>query len=120
MTEREFYELVKIELFNRRDVVEICDKKLKKMDEKNKKAIEKRKASVDEIYNLVKATLTNEFQTLGDISVAISNEEVTLSKIISRLTKMADDNEIEKAEVNVPLYGNKKRKVMAYRLKEEK
>ena len=72
------------------------------IDNKAEKAKERaaaKKAQGDEIRELVKSKLTNEFQDAETITAAIGDEEITKSKVIARLTQLVNLNEAEKTDI---------------------
>ena len=115
---------VENEEFTNEAVIEYCDKEIASLDrkaEKSREAAAKRKTEGDAITALVKEALTDELQTIADITVKVaeSDPEVTVAKVQYRL------NQLAKAEVPVAEKGEiviegsegvKSRKVVAYKL----
>ena len=67
---------------------------------------------------MVHSVLTDEYQTIADITVAVAEtvSDVSASKITARLTKLFNTGVIEKEQISVEDSEGKKRKCMAYRL----
>ena len=101
--------------------VEFCQDQIADLDKKAAKAKERaaaKKAEGDELTDLVHSVLTDEYQTIADITVAIAETvpDVSASKITARLTKLFNAGAIEKEQISVEDGEGKKRKCMAYRL----
>lgn len=101
-------------------VIEFCDKEIGLLDKKAAKAKEnaaKKRAEGDELMEVVKSVLTDEFTSIGDIAAKIEGEDVTVSKVTYRLTQLVKQGVAEKQEITVEgAEGTKNRKVMGYRL----
>ena len=90
---------------------------LDKRADKAKERAAKTKAEGDELMEVVFSVLTNEFQTVGDITSQIQGEGVSASKVVARLKKLYDAGRIEKGEVKVkPAEGGKASTYVAYKL----
>lgn len=102
------------------DIKAFAENEISLLDKKAAKAKEnaaKKKDEGDELYNAVRAALTDEFATIADIAAAIEDEDVTISKVIYRLNKLVAAGEAEKADVKVGGEdGKKTRTVKAFRL----
>ena len=103
------------------DFIEFCQDQIADLDKKAAKAKERaaaKKAESDELTDLVYSVLTDEYQTIADITVAIAETvpDVSASKITARLTKLFNAGAIEKEQISVEDGEGKKRKCMAYRL----
>ena len=101
--------------------VEFCQDQIADLDKKAAKAKERaaaKKAESDELTDLVHSVLTDEYQTIADITVAVAETvpDVSASKITARLTKLFNAGVIEKEQISVEDGEGKKRKCMAYRL----
>lgn len=90
--------------------IELLDNKAAKA---KAKAAEK-KAENDELTDAVAAVLTNEFQTIADITAQIEGEDVTIHKVTNRLTRLVNAGVAKKEQISVPTADGKTRKVMAY------
>ena len=103
------------------DFVEFCQDQIADLDKKAAKAKERaaaKKAESDELTDLVYSVLTDEYQTIADITVIVAETvpDVSASKITARLTKLFNAGSIEKEQVSVEDSEGKKRKCMGYRL----
>lgn len=101
--------------------VEFCQDQIADLDKKAAKAKERaaaKKAEGDELTDLVHSVLTDEYQTIADITVVVAETvpDVSASKITARLTKLFNTGVIEKEQISVEDSEGKKRKCMAYRL----
>lgn len=93
--------------------IALLDKKAVKAKER---AAQKR-AEGDDLTDAVRAALTDELQTTGDIAVKIEGEDVTVAKVSNRLTRLVNTGEAIKEQVTIPgTDGQKSRKIMAYKL----
>lgn len=109
-----------------KDFIEFCQDQIADLDKKAAKSKERnaeKKAKADDLQNLVHSVLTDEYQTVADISeqvlpgVTEEMGEVSTQKIIARITKLVEAEVAERKQVTVETDG-KKRKCMAYRLAE--
>ena len=102
--------------YERKDeAVEFIDKQLELIASKAEKAREraaKTKAEGDELREVVRAVLTDEFQTIDDIVAQVAEEGVTKAKVTARLTQLVKAEMAEKDQIKA----DDGRKVMAYRL----
>ena len=101
--------------------VEFCQDQIADLDKKAAKAKERaaaKKAESDELTDLVHSVLTDEYQTIADITVVVAETvpDVSASKITARLTKLFNTGVIEKEQISIEDSEGKKRKCMAYRL----
>lgn len=74
------------------------------------------KAAADELLNAVASVLTDEFQTIAEVTDCIEGADVTTAKIQYRLNSLVKAGEAEKQEMKVAGADGKKRIVMGYRL----
>ena len=86
----------------------------KKNDAARKRAADK--ASKDELLSAVASVLTNEFQTIAEVTDCIEGADVTTAKVQYRLNSLVKTGEAEKQEMKVTGADGKKRTVMGYRL----
>ena len=105
------------------DFIEFCEDQIVDLDKKAAKAKERaaaKKAEADELTNLVHSVLTEEYQTIADIATAVveSDPDATTAKVTNRLSKLFNAGAVEKEQISVADSEGKKRKVMAYRLKD--
>lgn len=77
------------------------------------------KAAADELLNAVASVLTDEFQTIAEVTDCIEGAEVTTAKIQYRLNALVKAGEAEKQELKVTGADGKKRIVMGYRLSDK-
>ena len=103
------------------DFVEFCQNQIADLDKKAAKAKERaaaKKAESDELTDLVYSVLTDEYQTIADITVVVAETvpDVSASKVTARLTKLFNTGVIEKEQISVEDSEGKKRKCMGYRL----
>ena len=103
------------------DFVEFCQDQIADLDKKAAKAKERaaaKKAESDELTDLVYSVLTDEYQTIADITVIVAETipDVSASKVTARLTKLFNAGSIEKEQISVEDGEGKKRKCMGYRL----
>ena len=90
---------------------------LEKKAAKAKETAAAKKAEADALYDVVTQVLTDEYQTIADITAQIDGEDVTAAKVGYRLRKAVENGLAEKDEVSVPgANGGKARKLAAYRL----
>ena len=101
--------------------VEFCQDQIADLDKKAAKAKERaaaKKAESDELTDLVYSVLTDEYQTIADITVVVAETvpDVSASKVTARLTKLFNAGSIEKEQISIEDSEGKKRKCMGYRL----
>ena len=90
---------------------------LEKKAAKAKETAATKKAEADALYEVVTQVLTDEYQTIADITAQIEGEDVTPAKVGYRLRKLVENQVAEKDEISVPgANGGKARKLAAYRL----
>lgn len=98
-------------------IIEFCDAELAALDNKAVKAKEfaAKKKSEDELTEIVFGVLTEEPATIADITKAIGDENVTVSKVQYRLGQLAKAERAVKSEITIPGgEGVKTRKIVAY------
>ena len=131
-SKREMYELIKAlvdadvisgELtetgITEADVAQFCVDELELLDKKAAKAKERvaaKKAEADELTELIKSLLTDEWQTTTEIAAQIEDEDVSQSKITARMTKLINAGIAIKEQVSVTGANGKATKKMSYRL----
>lgn len=96
------------------EVLAFIDNEVAKIDAKAAKAKEKaaeKKAETDALKDRVLEVITEEPQTVDAIVAAIGDEEVTKSKVVSRLTALAKEGAVVKEETKTDAG-----KRMAYKL----
>lgn len=77
------------------------------------------KAAADELLNAVASVLTDEFQTIAEVTDCIDGADVTTAKIQYRLNSLVKAGEAEKQEMKVTGADGKRRIVMGYRLSDK-
>lgn len=119
VTKKEYYVMLKEVVENsnsenKDELVEFIEKQITLLDNKAAKAKERaaeKRAEGDELRALVEATLTDEYQTITDITEQIDNEDVTKAKVTARLTQLVKDGLAVKEEAKT----EDGKKVMVYR-----
>lgn len=119
VTKKEYYVMLKevvenSNFENKDELVEFIEKQITLLDNKAAKAKERaaeKKAEGDELRALVEATLTDEYQTIADITEQIDSEDVTKAKVTARLTQLVKDGLAVKEEAKT----EDGKKVMVYR-----
>ena len=84
------------------DILAYIDTTIAQIDAKAAKAKEKaaeKKAENDELADAVEAVLTDEYQTIADITEQIEGEAVTAAKVTARLTKLVKAGKANKTKV---------------------
>lgn len=97
------------------ELIYFIESQITSIDNKAEKAKERaaaKKAEGDELREVVKSTLTNEFQTADEIFGQLAGEDLTVAKVRARLTQLVNLGEAEKTEVKTE--DNKTKK--AYKL----
>lgn len=92
--------------------IAFIDKQIAQLESRAEKAKEraaKTKADGDEMQVAVEAVITEEPQTLDQITAQVEGEEVTRSKVVSRLKKLVDAGKVEKVSMK-----DGSRKVVGY------
>lgn len=120
VTKKEYYVMLKevVEnagVENKDELVEFIDKQVKLLDDKATKAKEKaaeKRAEGDELRATVEATLTEEYQTIADITAQIDDEEVSKAKVTARLTSLVKSGIAIKEEAKT----EDGKKIMVYKL----
>ena len=119
VTKKEYYVMLKEVVENsnsenKDELVEFIEKQITLLDNKAAKAKERaaeKRAEGDKLRALVEATLTDEYQTIADITEQIDNEDVTKAKVTARLTQLVKDGLAVKEEAKT----EDGKKVMVYR-----
>lgn len=99
-------------------VIEFCEKEIAALDAKASKAKEnaaKKKAEGDALREVIAQVLTNEFQTIAEVTAQIEGNDVTIGRVTNRLAALATAGIAEKSQITVG-EGSAKRKIAAYRL----
>jgi len=120
MTKKDWFEVIKgiVEASdneNAAGAVEFIDKQMELLAAKAEKAKEraaKTKAEGDEMRAAVQAVLTEELQTIDEITAQVEGEEITKAKVTARLTQLVKAEVATKDTVKT----EDGRKVTAYKL----
>ena len=109
------------EVVSAADVIAYADTAIAQLDAKAAKAKERaaeKKADGDALRAVVESTVSDEYQTIDDITAKVVEvegyEDVTKSKVTARLTQLVKSGAIHKVQVKT----EDGRKVMAYALGE--
>lgn len=103
----------------RTDLADVVAHEIELLDNKAAKAKAKaaeKKAEADELTLVVAQVLTDEFQTVADITAQIEGEDISTHKVVARLTKLVNAGEAVKEQVSVTGADGKAKKVMGYKL----
>ena len=106
------------------EVVAFCENEIALLDKKAEKAKERaaaKRAEGDELTDIVKSVLTDEFQVTADIAKAVleatGNEDYTVHKIQYRLGQLVKNGVAESTDVKIPGgEGQKARTIKGYKL----
>lgn len=129
ITKREMYEAMMKHFngeetdFTTEEMACFCENEIKtlaKRSEKSKeRASSKRAVEADNLTNLIKQALTEDYQTIGDIAavVAESDPECTAAKVQYRLNKLVEAGGVEKTDLVIAgTEGGKARRVKGFRI----
>ena len=100
----------------REDLAAVVAHEIELLDAKSAKAkatAAQKKVNGDALRDAVQAVLTDEFQTIADITAQVEGDEVTASKVQYRLNALVGAGIARKEQVTVG-EGDSKRKLMAY------
>lgn len=103
------------------DIIAYAENEISLIDRKNEKAAirnAEKKVKADELQDAIYGVLTNEYQPISEIAMNFEDEDVTVSKIVARLTKLYNSGKVEKTQIKVTA-GDKNRNVMGYKKVEE-
>ena len=101
----------------REDLAAVMTHEIELLDNKAAKAkatAAKKKVEGDALRDAVQAVLTDEFQTIADITAQIEGDEISTSKVQYRLNALVANGLAAKEQVTVG-EGESKRKLMAYK-----
>jgi hypothetical protein len=128
ITKRELYDAIKEAFtsgtckYEAETIIAFCDKEIASLDSKAAKAKERaaaKKAEADVLLGQVQDALTDEYQTIADITVKVSavNSDATTSKVTNRLSKLVEAEIATKTQITIPATETTKtRKVQGYKL----
>ena len=102
-------------------LAEFAEKEIDALDKKAEKAKEraaKRRAEGDDLMTAVREALSDEFETIADITAKIEGDDVTVAKVQYRLGQLYKNGEADKGDITIPGgEGVKARHVVAYKMK---
>jgi acyl-CoA reductase-like NAD-dependent aldehyde dehydrogenase len=137
MTKRNFYEAIAnfaneghmaftdaegtVHVITNEALAEFAEKEIDSLDKKAEKAKEraaKRRAEGDDLMAAVREALSDEFETIADITAKIEGDDVTVAKVQYRLGQLYKNGEADKGDITIPGgEGVKARHVVAYKMK---
>jgi hypothetical protein len=100
-------------------IKEFAANSIAKLNESNAKASARtaKKRAEDPVAEAIFNVLTNDFQTIADISAKVEIADLTSSKVASVMRMYIEAGKVEKQEVTIPATETtKSRKAMAYKL----
>lgn len=103
---------------DREDLAKVIEHEIELLDAKSSKAkatAAKKKAEGDALRDAVQAVLTDEFQTIADITAKVEGEDVSPAKVQYRLNALVSAGIAVKEQITVG-EGESKRKLMSYKL----
>ena len=106
---------------DREDLAKVIEHEIELLDAKSSKAkatAAKKKAEGDALRDAVQAILTDEFQTIADITAKVEGEDVSAAKVQYRLNALVGAGIAVKEHVAVG-EGESRRKLMAYSIASE-
>ena len=106
---------------DREDLAKVIEHEIELLDAKSSKAkatAAKKKAEGDALRDAVQAVLTDEFQTIADITAKVEGEDVSAAKVQYRLNALVGAGIAVKEQVTIG-EGESRRKLMAYRIASE-
>lgn len=106
---------------DREDLAKVIEHEIELLDNKAAKAkatAAKKKTEGDALRDAVQAVLTDEFQTIADITAKVEGEDVSTAKVQYRLNSLVGAGIAVKEQVTVG-EGESKRKLMAYAVASE-
>ena len=105
----------------REDLAKVIEHEIELLDAKSSKAkatAAKKKAEGDALRDAVQAVLTDELQTIADITAKFEGEDVSAAKVQYRLNALVGAGIAVKEQVTIG-EGESRRKLMAYRIASE-
>ena len=106
---------------DREDLAKVIEHEIELLDAKSSKAkatAAKKKAEGDALRDAVQAVLTDEFQTIADITAKVEGEDISAAKVQYRLNALVGAGIAVKEQVTVG-EGESRRKLMAYAIASE-
>ena len=119
-TKRSMYQFIAETLADNADVVAFCEHEIELLDKKAAAAkvySNKKRAEGDALKDVIYEVLSDtDFMPIADIAASIEGDDITASKVVSRLTTLVKEGLAEKDSVYVGATETSKgRKVMGYR-----
>ena len=105
----------------REDLAKVIEHEIELLDAKSSKAkarAAEKKAENDALRDAVQAVLTDELQTIADITAKVEGEDVSAAKVQYRLNVLVGTGIAVKEQVTIG-EGESRRKLMAYRIASE-
>ena len=105
----------------REDLANVIKHEIELLDNKSAKAkanAAKKKVEGDALRDAVQAVLTDELQTIADVTAKVEGDEITSAKVQYRLNALVSAGIARKEQVTVG-EGDAKRKLMAYAIASE-
>ncbi len=107
LTKKDMFLLVKdvleeSDVEDKEDLIAFVDNQVAMIEKKAEKAKEKaaeKRAAGDELKDLVKSLLTNEYQTTLDLLEQIDGVDITKAKVQARVTALVKDGYAEKTDL---------------------
>jgi hypothetical protein len=96
------------------DLIKFCCDELDRLEKKAAVRKETPKAIDDELTAALREALTEEFESIKDITERLNREDATISKVTFRLNALATNGEAEKSDMTVTTDG-KKRTIKSFR-----
>lgn len=124
ITKRDIYEAISQAMetgestIEPQEIIDFCHKEIAALDRKAEKAREnaaKKREEGDALLELVRNALTDEYQTIADVTKAIDSEDVSVARVQYRLNQLVSMNRAEKTDISVG-EGQSKRTLKAYRI----
>ena len=106
---------------DREDLAKVIEHEIELLDNKAAKAkatAAKKKTEGDALRDAVQAVLTDEFQTIADITAKVEGEDVSAAKVQYRLNALVGAGIAVKEQITVG-EGESRRKLMAYAIASE-
>lgn len=107
-----------LEAAGRTDLADVIRHEIELLNTKAAKAkatAAKKKVEGDALRDAVQAVLTDEFQTIADVTAQVEGEDVSASKVQYRLNALVTNGLAVKEQITVG-EGESKRKLMSYKL----
>lgn len=121
ITKKDMFATIAAAMADNAEVVAFCEKEIASLEKKaataKAKAAEKRAAG-DELQAQVLSVLTNEWQSIAEVTAALDNEEISTNKVSYRLNALVAAGSAEKTDSRVSGEDGKQRTVKVFKLAE--